>query len=70
MKQETAYVEFIQDVLITIHQNIRELKERRNFAEPQELDHIDGKLQAYSEILATFQMSAVEFDIPAKEIGF
>ena len=63
------YIEFIQDVLITIHQNIRELKERKNFAEPQELDHIEGKLVAYNEMLSILRMSADEFDIPGKEIG-
>lgn len=37
------YVTFIQDVLITIHANIRELKERRSFADPEELTHIEAK---------------------------
>ena len=66
---EKRYIEFIQDILITIHQNIRELKERRNFAEPQELDHIEAKLLAYNEMLSILQMSADEFHIPKDEIG-
>jgi hypothetical protein len=66
---EARYIEFLQDILITIHQNIRELKERRNFAEPQELDHIEGKLMAYNEMLASLRMSADEFKIPKNEIG-
>ena len=66
---EKKYIEFIQDVLITIHQNIRELKERKNFAEPQELDHIEAKLLAYNEMLSILKMSADEFGIPMKEIG-
>ena len=66
---EKRYIEFIQDVLITIHQNIRELKERRNFADPEELDHIEAKLLAYNEMLSILQMSADEFNIPKDEIG-
>jgi hypothetical protein len=66
---EKRYIEFIQDILITIHENIRELKERKNFAEPQELDHIEAKLLAYNEMLSILRMSAEEFDIPKKDIG-
>jgi hypothetical protein len=66
---DQRYIEFIHDVLITIHQNIRELKERRNFAESQELDHIEGKLMAYNEMLSILKMSADEFKIPKNEIG-
>ena len=48
------WVEFIQDFLITIHENIRELKERRGSADPEELNHIEAKLLAYNEILSPF----------------
>lgn len=63
------YIEFIQDLLITIHQNIRELKDRKSFADPEEMAHIDGKLMAYNEILASMRMGADEFDIPRQDIG-
>ena len=66
---DQRYIEFIHDVLITIHQNIRELKERRNFAESEELNHIEGKLMAYNEMLSILKMSADEFKIPKNEIG-
>jgi hypothetical protein len=66
---EEQYISFIQDVLITIHENIRELKDRMNFAEPQELAHIEGKLMAYHEVLAALRMSADEFKIPRQQIG-
>jgi hypothetical protein len=66
---ESRYIEFLQDILITIHQNIRELKERRNFADPEERDHIEGKLMAYNEMLSALRMSADEFKIPKHEIG-
>lgn len=63
------HVEFFQDVLITIHTNIRELKERRNFADPEELTHIEAKLLAYTEMLAILRTSADEFGIDRHEIG-
>lgn len=66
---QTRFIEFIQDVLISIHENIRELKERKSFADPDELTHIEAKLIAYHEILSIISFSADEFDIPKNEIG-
>ena len=68
-KQDSRYIEFIQDVLISIHENIRELNERKNFAGATELPHIEGKLQAYQEMLAILRMSVDSFDIPKHETG-
>ena len=65
----SQHIEFIQDVLITIHVNIRELKERRTFADPEELTHIEAKLLAYTEMLGILQSSADEFGIDRDEIG-
>lgn len=66
---QERWVEFVQDVLITIHENIRELKERRGFADPEELTYIEAKLLAYYEILSTFRSSAIEFKIPTDKLG-
>jgi hypothetical protein len=66
---EKRYIEFIQDVLISIHENLHELTERKNFAEPQELTHIEAKIIAYQEMLAIIRMSAEEFKLPKEEIG-
>ena len=66
---QQRWIEFIQDVLITIHENIRDLKERRSFADPEELTHIEAKLLAYNEILSTLRASAAEFNIPHDQIG-
>lgn len=63
------YTQFLQDVLITIHMNIRELQERKLFAEPEELTHIEAKLLTYTEVLAILRMSADDFGINRKEIG-
>jgi hypothetical protein len=63
------FIPYIQDVLISIHENIRELNERKNFADSEELTHIEGKLMAYREVLAILKISAEEFKIPTGEIG-
>ena len=65
----TAYEDFLRDVIITIHMNIREIQERKNFADPEELTHIDAKLLAYKEVLAILSHSADEFHIPKGEFG-
>lgn len=66
---EKRYIEFIQDVLISIHENLHELTERKNFADPEELPHIEAKILAYREMLAILKSSAEEFGLPTKEIG-
>lgn len=67
---EKAYEDFIRDVIISIHMNIRELGERKAFADPEEQSHIDAKLLAYNEVLAILRFSAEEFKIPREEFGF
>ena len=67
---QERWVEFIQDFLITIHENIRELKQRRSFADPEELTHIEAKLLAYNEILSALKSGAVEFKIPQDQLRF
>jgi hypothetical protein len=66
---EQRYIDFIQDVLITIHENIHELQERKGFADPEELTHIEAKLLAYQEMLSIIRVSAEEFKLPKAEIG-
>ncbi|HEX8037889.1 MAG TPA: hypothetical protein VF490_02005 [Chryseosolibacter sp.] len=66
---ERKYIEFIQDVLISIHENLNELRNRRNFAAPEELTHIEGKIIAYQEMISILRMSAESFGLPKKEIG-
>lgn len=66
---ERQYIEFVQDILISVHENIRELNERKNFADPQELPHIEGKIVAYREMLSILRMSADSFGLPKHELG-
>jgi hypothetical protein len=66
---DSRTIEFVQDVIITIHVNIRELKERKNFADPEEQSYIDGKLQAYNEMISILRSSAKEFQLPVEDLG-
>jgi len=47
VRQGFRYTEFIQDVLISVHENLRELNARKGFADPEELTHIKAKILAY-----------------------
>jgi hypothetical protein len=69
IKEELRYIEFIQDVLISVHENLHELKDRKNFADPEELSHIEARIMAYQEMLAILRMSADRFGLPKNEIG-
>lgn len=69
IKQELRYIEFIQDVLISVHENLRELQERKNFADPEEFPHIEAKIVAYGEMIAIIGMSADTFGLSKNEIG-
>lgn len=69
IKQESRYIEFIQDVLISLHENLRELNERKTFADPAELNHIEGKIQAYREMLSILRVSAESVGLPTSDIG-
>jgi len=55
--------------LISIHENLHELQERKNFADPEDLTYIDAKIMAYNEMIAILKNSADEFGIPKQEIG-
>lgn len=61
--------DFIQDVLISIHANIRDLEEKRTFADPEEHNYIDGRLFSYVEMLAILRASARDTGIDPKQLG-
>jgi hypothetical protein len=69
MIMQARYEDFVRDVVITLHMNLREIRERKNFADPDELAHIEAKLLAYNEMLGILRDSAEEFGIPGKDLG-
>lgn len=64
-----SYIDFIHDVLISLHENLGELNERKNFADAEELAHIDGKIQAYQEMISILRMSAEAAGLSRDETG-
>lgn len=61
--------EYIHNVLITIHENIRETSDRRGWADEDELAHIESRLLVYNEVLQIFKLTAREMELPEKELG-
>jgi hypothetical protein len=66
---EQQFTDFFQDVLITVYANIRDLREKQGFADPEEQDYIGGRLFSYEEILAIFRMSAKDTGVNPTELG-
>ncbi|GAA0890651.1 hypothetical protein GCM10009122_03300 [Fulvivirga kasyanovii] len=64
-----ALTEYIHNVLITIHENIRETSDRKGWADEEELTHIESRLLTYNEVLQTFKIIAREMDLPERELG-
>jgi hypothetical protein len=63
------YQDFIKNTIVSIHANIREIRERKGFAEPQELDYIEGKLIAYNGVLSILKEEARAANLPLDELG-
>lgn len=61
--------DFIEDVLVSLHANIRDLEEKRTFADPEEHAYLDGRLFSYVEVLAILRVSAYDTGIDPKDIG-
>lgn len=68
MNSETL-TEYIHNVLITIHANIKETSERKGWADEDELAYIESRLLVYNEVLQTFKLTAREMELPEKELG-
>lgn len=69
MSTKDTYIFFVQDVLITLHANIRDLEEKLAFADPEEKDYILGRIFSYKEVLETIRMAARSFGIDKEELG-
>ena len=61
--------DFIHDILITLHENIRDLQGKKVYAEPEEQDYLSGRLFSYTEMLEIMKDSARRFGYDPKEMG-
>ncbi|GAB3905392.1 hypothetical protein GCM10028803_36190 [Larkinella knui] len=66
---QQQFMDFFQDVLISVYANIRDLREKQGFADPEEQDYLRGRLVSYEEILELFRMSARDTGINSRELG-
>jgi hypothetical protein len=64
---QERWVEFVQDVFITIHENIRGLKERCGLGDPKELTHIKRN-SWHTMKYCPHKSSEVEFEIPKDKL--
>ena len=67
--QRTYPQEFFQDIIITLHENIRDLQGKKVYAEPDEVDYLSGRLFSYTEMLEIMKDSARKFGYNPKEMG-
>ncbi|UII25953.1 hypothetical protein LVD15_22030 [Fulvivirga maritima] len=61
--------DYLNNVLIGIHENIKEVRDRKGWAEEKEILHIETKLLTYNEVLQIFKFTAKEMGLPEKELG-
>jgi hypothetical protein len=71
MKNHSAenWSAYVQDIVISLYANIRDLEEKRAFADPEERDYIEGRLFSYGEVLSIIRASAKDFGIDVRGIG-
>ena len=63
------FEEFFHDIIITMHENIRDLEEKSAFADPEERDYISGRMFSYGEVLEIMKDSARRFGFDKRELG-
>ncbi len=61
--------EFFQDLLITLHENIRDLQGKKVYAASYEQDYLAGRLFSYTEMLEIMKDSARRFGYDPAEMG-
>ena len=65
----THFTEFFHDVIISMHENIRDLEGKKMYASAEERDYLSGRLFSYREVLEIMKDSAKSFEIDQKELG-
>lgn len=64
-----SFTEFFHDVIISMHENIRDLQGKKAFADPNEQDYLNGRLFSYQEVLEIMKFAAREHGLDRKELG-
>lgn len=61
--------ELFRDIMISVHENIRDLQGKKVYADPQEQDYLSGRLFSYTEMLEIMKDSARRFGYDPGEMG-
>jgi hypothetical protein len=69
MPKEVYSKELFQDILITLHENIRDLQGKKVYAEAEEQDYLAGRLFSYTEMLEIMKDSARRLGYDPREMG-
>jgi hypothetical protein len=63
MMHSKNYKIFTEDVIISIYANMRDLREKLAFCDPEERDYINGRLFSYQEMLEILRFALIKFDL-------
>ena len=61
--------DYIHSVVTGLHENMREIRDRKGWADPKEINYIESKLLTYNEVLQLFKMTAKDMELPEEELG-
>jgi hypothetical protein len=67
MKEQNDYPIFIEDTIISLYANMRDLREKLSFCDPEERDYINGRLFSYQEVIEIFRFGIIKYGLE-KEI--
>jgi hypothetical protein len=60
MNNQNSYKSFVEDTIISIFANIRDLREKLAFCDIEERDYINGRLFSYQEILEILRFGIIQ----------
>lgn len=63
------FTEFFHDVVISLHENIRDLQSKAVYADPNEQDYLSGRLFSYREVLEIMKFAARDHGLNQKDLG-
>lgn len=69
MDLSDEYKEYLREVIVILKENIEDLKQKRNFSDPEEREYIAGRLFTYHEVVISLKATLSEFGISEEEIG-
>jgi hypothetical protein len=63
MNDKNKYLDFVEDTVISIYANMRDLREKLAYCDPEECEYISGRLFTYQEMLEILRFGVIKFDL-------